>query len=160
MSDNFPTRALVSIGLALVCLTVLPLTSNAQSPQFAPRRVIVAPPPASGVGMMGSFYPDRYLYYGGDVNPNSGYFPLGMYGGNTMSLDGPLSNYRSTSAPVLTYTRGYDGAYRPSMATSFSYPNLPVLSPVVYPTRSNFFYGPRQSKLPQWQRATNWIDQN
>ena len=86
---------------------------------------------------------------------------MNIYGDQTLTLYGPLSAFRVSTAPVLGYTRGYDGQLRVTEANSFSYPNQPELSPVVYPTESNYFYGPRVNKTPRWgSNAINWIDQN
>lgn len=111
--------------------------------------------------MLGSFYPDPMISVAGNGYTGAGYTPMDMYGPNTLSLDGPISPFRSTSAPVLTYERGYDGLTRPTTHTSFSYPNRPDVGPIVYPTRSNYYWGFRESGTPpQWDRAINWIDQN
>jgi hypothetical protein len=84
-----------------------------------------------------------------------------MHGSGTLALYGPLSPLRATAAPVFAYTRGYDGVLRPTVGTSFSYPNLPELSPVVYPTRANVYGGFRVSGTPPWwDAAHNWLDQN
>ena len=86
---------------------------------------------------------------------------MGMYGNTTLALEGPLSPFREIAAPVLVYNRGYDGVVRPSVETSFSHPNLPRLSPVVYPTRANDAYGFRRTFTPpSWDSGINWIDQN
>jgi hypothetical protein len=72
-----------------------------------------------------------------------------------------LSAFRPTTAPVLTYTRGYDGRTRLTEGFSFSNPNLPALSPVRYPTEGNYYYGPRVVRTMPWgSNAINWIDQN
>jgi hypothetical protein len=129
------------------------------------RPVVVAPTArvvrTNPTGMLGTFYPDPMLSIAGNGFYSGGYSPLGMYGTSTLSLDGPVSPFRSTSAPVLTYTRGYDGLTRPDVRTSFSFPNRGDLAPVVYPTRANYYYGFRQwSTPPEWDRALNWIDQD
>ncbi len=91
----------------------------------------------------------------------AGYSPLQIYGDQTLSLYGPLSPFRTMTAPVLTYVRGYDGQTTVSEAISFSNPNLPVLSSVRYPTEANYYYGPRRPRaLPWGSNAINWIDQN
>jgi hypothetical protein len=110
---------------------------------------------------LGTFQPTPYIMVGGSNPAGAGYTPLAMYGDQTMSLYGPLSPLRVSTAPVLGYTRGYDGQVRLTEANSFSYPNLPDLSPVVYPTESNYYYGPRVNRTPRWgSSAINWIDQN
>lgn len=152
MKYHLLRRAVAPVSF-VVCLGLAASADGQSAGQF-----VVTPAPTR---TMGTFYPDRYLYYGGDVNPRAGYFPLGMYGPNTLALDGPSSNYRAVAAPLTTYVRGYNGVYWPTVGTTFSYPNLPELAPTVYPTRANFFYGPRTLRtMPQWQRATQWIDQN
>jgi hypothetical protein len=111
--------------------------------------------------MLGTFYPGPTLWVRGNGVAGGGYSPLGQYGTSTLALDGPLSPLRATAAPVLTYSRGYDGVVRPQVGTSFSYPNLPRLGPVVYPTRANVYPGFRTSPTPpQWQSSINWLDQN
>jgi hypothetical protein len=90
-----------------------------------------------------------------------GYSPLEIYGDQTLALYGPLSSLRLTTAPVVTYVRGYDGRVHTAAALSFSTPNLPEYSPVVYPTAAQYFYGPRVSNNPPWSsNALNWIDLN
>ena len=110
---------------------------------------------------LGTFYPDPYIIVRGNAPAGGGYTPFGRAGDATLALYGPLSPLRATAAPVVTYTRGYDGVIHPTVGTSFSYPNLPELSPVVYPTRANVFGGFRESGTPPWwDAAHNWIDQN
>lgn len=124
----------------------------------SPTAQVVARPPER---MLGTFYPDPLIPIAGNGYVGAGYSPMDMYGPNTLSLDGPISPFRSTAAPVLTYERGYDGRVRPTTHTSFSYPNRPDIGPVVYPTRGNYFWGFNNSGTPpQWDRALNWIDQN
>ncbi len=97
----------------------------------------------------------------GDNPVGGGYSPLGISGDQSMALYGPFSPFRATTASVLTYVRGYDGQIRVAEATGFSTPNLPALSPVIYPTEFNNYYGPRVSRTPpSWSSAINWIDQN
>jgi hypothetical protein len=98
---------------------------------------------------------------GGSGPIGGGYSPLGIYGDGSMALNGPFSPLRSTSAPVTTYSRGYDGVVRARPGTSFSNPNQPPLSPVVYPTPRNYYYAPRVNRTPPWWTSGfNWIDQN
>ncbi len=133
-----------------------------------PRRVVVVPVQvmAPAPHLLGTFYPDRYLDVAGDLGSQRGfypYYPFGMYGpSNSLGVVGPLSSLRPAAAPVQTYLRGYDGTVRPAgVGTSFSYPNTPNLSPIVYPTRANFYYGfPQWRNPPQWESAINWVDQN
>lgn len=110
---------------------------------------------------LGSFYATPYIMVRGNAPAGGGYSPLGQYGDATMALYGPLSPLRMSSAPVLTYSRGYNGQPVVTPGTSFSAPNLPRLTPVVYPTQASSFYGFRQSgNPPWWANAINWIDQN
>jgi hypothetical protein len=69
----------------------------------------VAPGAVNNYGRLGSFYPTPYLMVRGNAPAGGGYSPLGTFGETSMTLYGPLSPYRMTTAPVLTYTRGYDG---------------------------------------------------
>jgi hypothetical protein len=118
----------------------------------------VAPRPDS---TLGTFFPTPVITVRGNLPVGGGYSPLQIYGDQTLSLYGPLSPFRLSTAPVLTYVRGYDGSTRLSEAVSFSNPNLPVLSPVRYPTEANYYYGPRVVRpLPWGASAINWIDQN
>jgi hypothetical protein len=91
-----------------------------------------------------------------------GYSALGMYGREqSLSVYGPLSAFRSTSAPVTTIVRGYNGLPVVAEGTSFSNPNQPTLSPVVFPTRASNYSALRfQTTPPQWDKAIMWIDQN
>ena len=97
----------------------------------------------------------------GNLPLGGGYSPLEIYGDQSLALYGPLSPLRTTTAPVRTYVRGYDGRTVVTEASSFSNPNLPILSPVRYPTVGNYYYGPRVNRQTLWgSNAINWIDQN
>jgi hypothetical protein len=112
-------------------------------------------------GPLGTFFPSPYSMVRGNGPTGGGFAPLGVYGDQTMVIYGPLSPWRSTAAPVLTYTRGYDGSVVPTMGTAFSNPNLPPFSPVVYPTQRTNYFGPRELRSPPWWAdAGTWIDQN
>src|SRR5262245_8123519 len=117
-------------------------------------------PHTAAPGPLGTFVSTPYITVGGDYPAGGGYSPLGIYGDQTMALYGPTSPLRPMTAPVVTYTRGYDGVVRPTEGISSSYPNLPLLSPVIYPTEANNYYGPRVIQTPWWNSAINWIDQN
>lgn len=111
--------------------------------------------------LLGTFYPEPTVNIMGSNDVRGGYAPLDMYGLTPLALYGPTSVYRVKTAPVLTYTRGYDGLLRPSVGVSLSYPNYPIASPVVYPTRANSTVRPLSSRVPPWwQNAQNWLDQN
>lgn len=110
---------------------------------------------------LGTFEPTPYIMVRGNWPTGGGYSPLETFGDQSMALYGPLSPLRTTSAPIMTYTRGYDGRITAAPATSFSTPNLPRLSPVVYPTPASYYYGPRMNRTPSgWTNSANWIDQN
>jgi len=97
----------------------------------------------------------------GNFPTGGGYSPNNSFGDTSMDIYGPLSALRSTAAPVMTYTRGYDGRLKAVEGTAFSTPNLPENSPVIYPTQATNYYGFREtSNPPWWPRAINWIDQN
>jgi hypothetical protein len=132
-------------------------TRRVRPPVVVARARPCAVPPTT----LGTFFPSPVITVRGNDPLGGGYSPLGIYGDQTMSLYGPLSPLRVTAAPVVTYVRGYDGQVRLTRSVSFSNPNLPALSPVMYPTEANYFYGPRVSRTPPWgSNAINWIDQN
>lgn len=129
----------------------------------AGRTVVVtrARPVCAPTATLGTFQPTPYIMVRGNDPVGGGYSPLGISGDQTMSLYGPLSPLRAQTAPVLGYIRGYDGRIRLLEGDSASNPNLPELSPVIYPTEANNYYGPRVSRTPPWwSSAINWIDQN
>jgi hypothetical protein len=107
---------------------------------------------------LGTFFPTPAVGIVGNYPSGVGYSPLGIFGEHAMSLYGPFSSFRTTTAPVLTYTRGYDGVVRPAEAVSTSTPILPLLSPLAYPTRANNYYAPRFRDNPAQDSAINWID--
>ena len=110
---------------------------------------------------LGTFYPSSTIYVRGNGMAGGGYSPLGMFGNASMTLYGPTSAFRDTSAPVRTYMRGYNGVPVMMEGTSFSSPNEPDRSPVIYPTQATDYFGFRESKIPPWwPNAINWIDQN
>lgn len=110
---------------------------------------------------LGTFTATPYIFVRGNAPAGGGYSPLGSFGESTMSLYGPLSAFRFTSAPVTTYTRGYDGRAVATPGTSFSTPNFPSLTPVISPTQASNYFGFRESGSPPWwANAINWLDQN
>ncbi len=110
---------------------------------------------------LGTFGPTPYIMVGGDYPTGRGYSPLDIYGDQTLAIYGPMSPLRGATAPVRGYARGYDGRLTVIETNSFSNPNLPSISPIVYPTEANYYYGPRVSRVPRWgSSAINWIDQN
>lgn len=171
---RFPRRSPAALLLALLGMAA---PAHAQGPFYG--RVVTRPAPVYGrvrvvaaqhtapinppaaAPQLGSFYPDRYVFVAGNNEPGMGHSPLGMYGPNNLVIDGPFSAWRSRSAPVATYSRGYDGSLVPTRGTGFSYPNRPEIAPIVYPTRGNIANGFRQSGVPpQWYDSINWLDQN
>ena len=69
------------------------------------------------------------MFVRGNGTAGGGYSPLGVFGDQTMVMYGPTSSLRAIAAPVLTYTRGYDGRTVAAPGTSFSArPNLPARS--------------------------------
>jgi hypothetical protein len=142
----------------------------APAPVAAPMPVAVpataaAPVPTSyqpsGYPMLGTFFPSPSLMVRGNFPAGGGFSPLQSFGDTTMALYGPLSPYRAYTAPVVTYERGYDGRVVPREAYSFSTPNRPELSPVVYPTQASYFYRIREtSEPPWWADGQEWIDKN
>jgi hypothetical protein len=115
----------------------------------------------SATGTLGTFTPTPYIVARGSFPAGGGYSPLGLYGDTTMSLYGPTSAFRSIAAPVPVYVRGYDGRTYVAEGTSFSTPNMPALSPVVYPTQGSRAHGFSTSSTPPWWKSgINWVDQN
>jgi hypothetical protein len=126
-----------------------------------PVTVTQARPACAPSTTLGIFRPTPYIMVLGDFPTGRGYSPLGFQGDSTMALYGPFSPFRAATTSVQTYVRGYDGQIHVSDATSFSYPNLPPLSPVIYPTQASNFYAPRLNRIPPSRAsAVNWIDQN
>jgi hypothetical protein len=162
---RFQVRSLI-FGLALLQLPVVVAPALAQSPPRRVRRtaavVRVEPCPVPRVtSTLGTFNPTPLITVRGNLPLGGGYSPLEIYGDQTLALYGPLSPLRTSTAPVLTYVRGYDGRTRLTEASSFSNPNLPILSRVRYPTVGNYYYAPRViPNLPWGTNAINWIDQN
>ncbi len=160
-------RAFV-VGFALIQTIGVIDSARADDPTIrAGRRVVVtrARPRyvQSPSATLGTFQPTPYVIIGGNYPTGSvGYSPLEMYGDTALPLYGPLSAFRVSTAPVLAYSRGYDGQTQVVEANSFSYPNFPPMSPVVYPTEANYYWGPRVPRAPRWggPSAINWIDQN
>ena len=121
-----------SRGRSLVLLIVLTVVSSVSVQAGAPfrRRSRVLVPSVATVGQpsspyAGTFFPTPYMTVRGNSPTGGGYSPLGLYGDSTMALYGPLSSLRSTAAPLITYSRGYDGRTVILEGTSFSTPNLP-----------------------------------
>ncbi len=113
-------------------------------------------------GMLGTFNPTPLVAIGSNSSTFGGFSPIGFYGReNSLNVYGPLSAFRETSAPVNTVVRGYDGIPTAVRGTTYSNPNLPGLSPVVYPTRASNYSALRyQGTSPYRDRAYTWIDQN
>ncbi|WP_406695369.1 hypothetical protein V5E97_30530 [Singulisphaera sp. Ch08] len=154
-----------------VCLAILGLfawnatRAEAGWPYQRRERVVIATVAPVAVprstAPLGTFTPTPVMTVRGNFPLGGGYSPADSFGDTSMDIYGPLSSLRATTAPVLSYSRGYDGRSMLNEGTSFSTPNLPSLSPVIYPTQATDVNGPRQMKNPPWwPKATNWIDQN
>lgn len=145
-----------SARCAAVVATVTASTSLATS-----GRAQAYLPPVDARPTLGTFEPTPYIMVGGAAPVSGGYSPLGTYGDTSLSLNGPVAAMRSVSAPVVTYSRGYDGVTRAAQGTTTSTPNLPRLSPFAYPTRRSNYYAPRTGRtMSQYISGVNWIDQN
>jgi hypothetical protein len=167
-----PRPALV-LSLALAGLLVSDWTPAEAGGLFRRRgravtpTVQTAPVPVSGHAAvperpLGTFTPTPYMTVRGNFPVGGGYSPNDQFGADvSMDIYGPIAATRATSAPVLTYVRGYDGRSAILQGTSFSTPNLPASTPVVYPTQATYYYGFRETQNPPWwPKAINWIDQN
>jgi hypothetical protein len=156
--------------LTLVAGLGVPSPAHGGGPFFrrgapvVPASGVVAAPCAVAVQPqepLGTFSRTPYMMVRGNSPVGGGYSPLDQWGDTTLSLYGPMSSLRMTSAPVVTYSRGYDGRTVLAPGTSFSAPNLPRLTPVVNPTSASYYYGFRRSGTPPWwSSGINWIDQN
>jgi hypothetical protein len=168
MSRNSAPRMRPILLGAVLIVTAAAFTSAAGEHRFRPNRraAAVRTLPTAAVRdpvygpHLGTFFPTPGIVVQGNYPVGGGYAPLGIFGDQSLSLYGPTSALRTTTAPVLTYTRGYDGVARPKEAITSSYPNLPVLSPIAYPTRANHYYAPRVRENPASDSAIRWIDQN
>jgi hypothetical protein len=167
--QRFGLRPAMTLFLLGVCMNSLSqveagglLRKRARPVPVVPTAVQVgAPAPDDVYPMLGTFYPTPVMTVRGNFPTSGGYAPLGQFGETTTALYGPTSALRATSAPVLTYSRGYDGRPIIREGTSFSTPNLPSITPVIYPTQATYFYGPRSTgNPPWWANGINWIDQN
>lgn len=137
--------------------------STPTAPVYEPTagRVARVSPAQNDSGGLGTFYPTPYLMVRGNAPAGGGYSPLGSFGDTTLSIYGPISSFRPITAPVWTYSRGYDGQPVIRPGTSVSTPNEPSMTNVVYPTQSTYYYGFRDSGSPPWfANGINWIDQN
>jgi hypothetical protein len=122
------------------------------------RVVTIAPQPPRPLG---TFTRTPWIMVRGNGQAGGGYTPLNQFGDANMTMYGPISAFRSSSAPILVYTRGYDGRTLVAPGTSFSQPLFPRMSPVIYPTQATNYYGFRQSGSPPWwANGINWLDQN
>ncbi|WP_435015940.1 hypothetical protein TA3x_003497 [Tundrisphaera sp. TA3] len=170
-------RLITRISLGALALAGLATPADAGGPFRRPARYAAPVPTQARVaapgtvarpedqvartGMLGSFTPANYIFVRGNGVVGGGYSPLGSFGQTSMDIYGPISALRQTSAPVVQYSRGYDGRLIGSEATSYSNPFLPGLSPVVYPTRASNFGALRGSGIPpQTGSGINWVDQN
>lgn len=153
--------------LGLILLLTTAASSEAGERRFhRARRPAVQPVPTARRidpvygDRLGTFYPTPAIFVQANYPAGGGYAPLGIFGEHNLSMYGPLSSFRTVTAPVSTYVRGYDGVVRPAETISNSYPNLPLLAPLAYPTRANDYYAPRIRNNPAQESAINWLDQN
>ena len=153
-----------------VCTVFALTTAEARNPR---RRVVTPLTPTAYTApinpananapsdMLGTFYSTPTLFVRGDGPTGSGYSPLGQYGTSNLNTYGPISSYRSVSAPVRIYSRGYDGVVTETEGVTTSNPYLPRPQPVNYPNaNSNYFKPRRLTSPPWWQSGINWVDQN
>ena len=96
----------------------------------------------------------------GNYPAGGGYSPLGIYGDRACRCIGPLSSFRTTTAPVLTYVRGYDGVVRPAEAITTPIPTCRYLAPVAYPTSCESLLCARVRDNPAEESAIDWLDHN
>jgi hypothetical protein len=154
------------LGVLVILGLSAPQTSAGERWFHRSRRSTVQPVPTAYrpdpvyAGRLGTFYPTPVIAVQSNNPVGGGFAPLDIFGDQTMALYGPFSALRTTTAPVLTYSRGYDGVVRPVEGITNTYPILPQVAPVAYPTRANYYYGPRIIENPAKDSAINWIDQN
>ena len=163
-----PTRRRCAPFVLTILALGLPIPAEAgglfrrrERPNPAP----AAPRPADQVApspMLGNFRPTPVITVRGNGVIGGGYSPIGLYGeNNSMTLYGPISSLRQTSAPVNTVVRGYNGLATPVEGTSFSNPFQPDLSPVKYPTRASNYDALRGPGVPtRTGNGITWVDQN
>ena len=150
-------RANWQIGLGVLALVgcVAPRTVAGDGPWGRARVAYPTAYPARPcpTPTLGTFEPTPYMWVNGNSPAGGGVSPLGQFGDTNLSIYGPLSSLRSIAAPLQIYQRGYDGRVTVQEATSFSYPNLPSVGPVIYPTEATNYYGFRQSRTPPWFKS-------
>src|SRR4051812_13253990 len=119
------TRTL--LGSLVIVGVLAPLAEAGGWRRSSRREPVVVVPAAQAVpvrpravGALGTFTPTPYIFVRGNGTAGGGYSPLGVFGDQTMVMYGPISSFRSTSAPVVTYTRGYDGRTVVAPGTSSS----------------------------------------
>ena len=162
-----PTRRFASLVVTIVALGMSSpveaggLFRRRERPSPAP----AVPRPADRVApsdMLGTFRSTPVITVRGNGIIGGGYSPIGLYGeNNSMTLYGPISSLRPTSAPVNTVVRGYNGLATQVEGTSFSTPFQPDLSPVRYPTRATNYDALRGPGVPNRSgNGITWVDQN
>ena len=127
------------------------LVTFAGDPPRRSRRVAVTTVPSTCArrrervdSTLGTFYPTPYITVGGDV-PVGGRLLAArdLRRSDTAALRPALGvPYPQQLPSSLTFAATTAGR-TPDRGISFSNPNLPVLSPVRYPTVGNYYYGPR-----------------
>ncbi len=156
-------RRLVLLVALFGMFSALSSSAEAQLFRRRPRQTsYVAPSEDPSVyPMLGTYYPTNYMMVRGNYTGGGGYSPLNFYKDTTMVIYGPLAATRAYTAPVRYNVRGYNGGSYPVRTMAYSYPNLPSLSPVVYPNQGSYYFGfPRPATPPWWQDGNSWIDMN
>lgn len=165
-ADVHLARPILLGALTLLMLPLVPSMAGDREFRRARRAAVVRPVPTARRidpvygDRLGTFNPTPAVVVQANYPAGGGYAPLGIFGDQNMTLYGPISSFRTTTAPVAAYLRGYDGVIRPVESISTSYPNLPYLSPFAYPTRANDYYAPRIRHNPAEESAIMWLDQN
>ena len=165
-----PARMMAALTLVGMVLIIQGPSVEAGGKLFRRRgravvETVAAPRPEDRLApspMLGTFRATPYIFVRDNGVAGGGYSPGGSFGRETsLTVYGPLSAFREISAPVNTIVRGYNGAPTLVEGTSFSNPNQPTLSPVIYPTRaSNYSALKFQDTPPQRDKGLMWIDQN
>ena len=128
MSRSGSDRRIPLSWFALLAFAAVPFqVANAQETYNMPRVQTASPGPqpvcmSPVSSTLGTFQPTPYLMVRGNWPSGGGYTPLEFYGDGSLTLYGPLSQFRSVSAPVMTYTRGYDGRLYAHRQRRFRHP--------------------------------------
>lgn len=128
--DSRTRMRILVLGLAVLELHLGVSLALAGPPPKRLRRTVVVNPAQECAAprrssTLGTFYPTPYVYVRGNSPVGGGYTPGETYGDQTLSLYGPLSVFRTQTAPVRTYVRGYDGRTRVEECSRFQIPTSP-----------------------------------